>query len=74
LFRSALEAAEQHEPYRAAWLVAEVGPALGRAGVADAWDLVVHYSKRARELGYGALDRHYASVLEARARERDADS
>jgi hypothetical protein len=50
-----------------------VGPALGRAGVADAWDLVVHYSERARQLGYGALERLYANVLEARARERDAE-
>jgi tetratricopeptide (TPR) repeat protein len=58
-FRAALGAAENHEPYRAAWLVAEVCPALAGAGVAGAWDLVVAYSTRVRELGYGALEQRY---------------
>ncbi|MFN2566228.1 MAG: tetratricopeptide repeat protein [Gemmatimonadaceae bacterium] len=63
-FRVALEAAENHEPYRAAWLVAEVGPALARAGIADAWGLVSYYAGRVRELGYGALEQRYARLTQ----------
>jgi tetratricopeptide (TPR) repeat protein len=61
-FRNALAAAEQHEPYGAAWLVAEVAPALTLAGAADAWQLVEHYGARARELGYTALEGRYANL------------
>jgi tetratricopeptide (TPR) repeat protein len=68
-FRTALEAAEQQEPYRAAWLVAEVGPALARAGAHDTWDLVEYYRGRVKELGYEALERRYASLI----REKPAD-
>jgi hypothetical protein len=73
-FRNALAAAEQHEPYGAAWLVAEVAPALTLAGAADAWQLVEHHGARARELGYTALERRYANLTKGRgAAGRKAD-
>jgi tetratricopeptide (TPR) repeat protein len=62
-FRSALAAAEDHEPYRAAWLVAEVGPQLARAGVDGAWNVVETYGARVRELGYRALEQRYARLM-----------
>jgi tetratricopeptide (TPR) repeat protein len=61
-FRSALEAAEQHEPYGAAWLVAEVAPALAKVGSSDVTKLVAYYSGRVKELGYAALERRYADL------------
>lgn len=67
-FRAALDAAEQHEPYGAAWLVAEVAPALASAGVADAWRLVDYYGGRVKELGYRALERRYAALGKASRR------
>jgi tetratricopeptide (TPR) repeat protein len=63
-FRTALEAAEHHEPYRAAWLVAEVGPALARAGAHETWQLVEYYRRRVSELGYQALEQRYARLVQ----------
>ncbi|MDQ3951293.1 MAG: tetratricopeptide repeat protein, partial [Gemmatimonadota bacterium] len=71
-FRSALEAAEQHEPYGAAWLVAEVAPALAKAGVQEAWKVVEYYGRRAKELGYKALERRYARLAKMAPRDRSA--
>jgi tetratricopeptide (TPR) repeat protein len=68
-FRRALEAAEQHEPYGAAWLVAEVGPALASTGVTDAWRIVDGYGSRVKELGYSALERRYGALGKARRRD-----
>jgi diguanylate cyclase (GGDEF)-like protein/putative nucleotidyltransferase with HDIG domain len=68
-FRSALEAAEQHEPYGAAWLVAEVAPALASAGAREAWKLVDYYRGRVKQLGYTALERRYAALVKPAARE-----
>jgi tetratricopeptide (TPR) repeat protein len=62
-FRSALEAAEQHEPYGAAWLVAEVAPALSKAGSTEVTQLVAYYGGRVKELGYAALEKRYAQLM-----------
>jgi tetratricopeptide (TPR) repeat protein len=69
-FRTALEAAEQHEPYGAAWLVAEVAPALAKAGSREALSLVPYYGGRVKELGYVALERRYARLAQAAAQDR----
>jgi hypothetical protein len=73
-FRTALEAAEQHESYGAAWLVAEVALELTRAGVGDAWELVSYYGARVRELGYAALEQRYALLAMNRAPEPPSSS
>ncbi len=62
-FESALEAAEQHEPYGAAWLVAEVAPGLARVGSREVLQLVDYYAGRVKELGYAALERRYAKLI-----------
>jgi hypothetical protein len=72
-FRKALEAAEQHEPYGAAWLVVEVAPALAEAGVRDTWELVSYYGARVKELGYAALERRYAGLAQQRSGGTAAD-
>jgi diguanylate cyclase (GGDEF)-like protein/putative nucleotidyltransferase with HDIG domain len=72
-FRKALEAAEQHEPYGAAWLVVEVAPALSEAGVRETSELVSYYGARVKELGYAALERRYARLAEQRSGGKAAD-
>jgi tetratricopeptide (TPR) repeat protein len=56
-FRRALDAAEQHEPYGAALLVAEVAPALAAAGVEVVAALGADYAGGAKTLGFRAHER-----------------
>ena len=55
-------AAEAHDAYGAAWLVAELAAELADAGAASVWDLVAKYAQRVDALGYAPLSRRYAAL------------
>jgi hypothetical protein len=52
--------------------VAEVAPALAKAGVQEAWKVVEYYGRRAEELGYKALEQRYAGLAKMAPRDRSA--
>nr|MBA3890366.1 tetratricopeptide repeat protein [Gemmatimonadaceae bacterium] len=58
-------AAEAHDAYGAAWLVAELAPDLADAGATSVWDLVARYAGRVDALGYAPLSRRYAALNQA---------
>jgi hypothetical protein len=69
-FTDALAEAERHEPYSAAWLVAECATPLADAGYAGVWQTVERHSKQVGALGYALLSDRYAALAELAARSR----
>ncbi|HEU5173724.1 MAG TPA: tetratricopeptide repeat protein, partial [Gemmatimonadaceae bacterium] len=60
-----VSAAEAHDAYGAAWLVAELAPELAAAGAGAVWELVAKYAGRVDALGYAPLSRRYAALNRA---------
>ncbi|HKG93331.1 MAG TPA: diguanylate cyclase [Gemmatimonadaceae bacterium] len=69
-FTDALAEAERHEPYSAAWLVAECATPLADAGYAGVWETVERHSRQVGALGYALLSARYATLAELSARSR----